>query len=107
MEEDGFIDQFVEYNTKLAEQLEVVVEDIPNLADVETEVGFHNQLVKSDREITENLVMDDLFVVGDELCIAEHLVVSNDMVGVECLAYVLKTYILLLIWSLLLLVWIH
>ena len=103
MEEVGFSDQLVEPDTKLAEQLEVVVEDIPNLVDVGVEVGFHDQLVESDMEIAEHLVMDDLVdvggdlyvaehlvvddpvAVGGELCIAEHLVVSNEIAGLACI----------------------
>ena len=42
MEEVGFFDQFVESDTELVEQLEVFVEDIPNLVDVGTEIGFHD-----------------------------------------------------------------
>ena len=37
-------------------------------------------------EIAKNLVMDDLVVVGDELCIAKHLVVKNESVGIVILA---------------------
>ena len=36
MEDFGFFDYFLESNTELAEQLEVVAEDIPNLYDVGT-----------------------------------------------------------------------
>ena len=39
-------------------------------------------------EIVENFVVDDLVVVGDELCVAEHLVVSNEISGVVSLACV-------------------
>ena len=39
-------------------------------------------------EIVEHLVVDDLVVVGGELCVVGHLVVSNEMVGVEILTYV-------------------
>ena len=49
------------------------------------EIGFHDHSFGSDMEIVENLVMDDLVVVGYELCIAEHLVVSNEIVGVVSL----------------------
>ena len=68
-------------NTKLVEKLDVVAKDIPILVDVGTEVGFHNQLAKSDMEIAEHLVMDDPITVGGELCIIEHLVVSNEISG--------------------------
>ena len=37
-------------------------------------------------EIIEHLVVDDLVSFGGELCVVEHLVVSNEMVGVEILA---------------------
>ena len=39
-------------------------------------------------KIIEHLVMDDLVVVGDELCVVEHLVVSNEIVGIASLACV-------------------
>ena len=39
-------------------------------------------------EIAEHLVIDDLVVVGGELCVAEHLVVSNEIAGVVSLACV-------------------
>ena len=86
-----------------AEQLEVVAEDIPNLVDVGVEVGFHDQLVESDMETAEHLVMDDLVdvggdlnvvehlamddpvAIGGELCIAEPLVVSNEIAGLVCI----------------------
>ena len=42
VEEVGFVEQIVEPDTKLAEQLEVVAEDIPNLVDAGTKVGFHD-----------------------------------------------------------------
>ena len=38
-------------------------------------------------EIVEHLVVDDLVVVGDELCVVKHLVVSNEVasvVSMEC-----------------------
>ena len=43
-------------------------------------------------EIAKHLVMDDLVSIGDELCVVENLVVSNEMVGVESLAYVAKDF---------------
>ena len=86
--EVGFVDQFVESDTKLVEQLEVVVEDILNLVDARIEVGFHDQLVESDMDIAEHLVMDDLVVVGNDFYIVEHLVVNNEIVGVVSLACV-------------------
>ena len=39
-------------------------------------------------EIAKHLVIDNLVTIGDELCVAEHLVVSNEIVRVEILAYV-------------------
>ena len=39
-------------------------------------------------EIVEHLVMDDPVVVGDELCVVEHLFVSNEIFGVVILACV-------------------
>ena len=86
VEEVSFFDQLMESNIELAEQQEVV-EDIPNFVDDGTEVGFHVQLVKYDMEIAEHLVMDDLVAVGDELCIVEHLFVSNEIVGVVSFAF--------------------
>ena len=85
MEEVGFANQSVEPDTKPAEQLEVVAEDIPNLVDVGMEVGFHDQLVEFDMETAEHLIMDDLVAVGGELCIVEHLVVSNEIVSLACI----------------------
>ena len=58
--------------------MEVVAKDIPNLVDAGMDIGFHDQLV-------EKLVVDDLVVVRDELCATEHLVVSNEIVGVVSL----------------------
>lgn len=88
MEEVGYVDQFVEPNIEPAEQLEVVAEDIPKLVDVGMEIGFHDQLVEFDMEIVEHSVVDDLVVVGDDLYVAEHLVVSNEIAGVVSLEYV-------------------
>ena len=88
VEEVGFADQFVELDGDPVEQLEVVAEVIPNLVDAGIEVGFHDQLVESDMETTKNLVMDDPVAVGGELCIVEHLVVSNEIDGVLSLACV-------------------
>ena len=65
----------MEYDTKPAEQLEVVVEDIPNLVDAGMEIGYHDDLV-------EHLVMDDPIVVGVELCVVGHLVVRLEIYGV-------------------------
>ena len=39
-------------------------------------------------ETTKNFVVDDLFVVGGELCSIEHLVVRNEIVGIVILACV-------------------
>ena len=66
--EVGFVDHFMESNTKHAEQLEVVSKDIPNLIDLGMDIGFHDQLATSKMEIVENLVMDDPVSIGDELC---------------------------------------
>jgi len=41
-------------------------------------------------DIVEHLVMDDLVVVGDKLCVSEHLVVSNEIAGIESLAYLFE-----------------
>ena len=71
----------MESNIDPIEQLEVVIEDIPNLVDARMDIGFHDQFV-------EHLVVDDLVVVGGELFVAKHLVVSNEILGVVSLAYV-------------------
>ena len=39
-------------------------------------------------EIAENLVMDDPIAVGDEFCVAKHVVVRNDIARVVILACV-------------------
>ena len=52
------------------------------------DIGFHDQLVGSDMEVVENLVIDDLIVVDGELCVVGHLVVSNEITGVARLACV-------------------
>ena len=52
------------------------------------DIGFHDQSIESDMEIAEHLVIDDPVVVGGELCVVEHLVVSNEIVGVASLACV-------------------
>ena len=67
----------MEPDAKPAEQQEVVAKDIPNLVDAGTEVGFHDQLVESDMETTEHLVMDDLVDVGGDLNVAEHLAMDD------------------------------
>ena len=67
-------------NVEPIEQLEVVVEDIPNLVDARTKVCFCDHLVGSDMEIAKHLVMGDLVAIGDELCVVEHLVVSLECV---------------------------
>ena len=107
MEEVGFSDQFVESDTKPIDQLEVVAKDIPNLVDDGMDIGFHYYLVGSDMEIVENLVMDDLVVVGDELCVAEHLVVSNEIASVVSLACVDGDLHITIDVDFLLLVWIR
>lgn len=88
MEEFGFVNQLVESVTKPVEKLEVVVEDILNLVDIGMEISFHDQLVEFDMDIVEHSVMDDLVVVSDDLYVAKHLVMSNEMVGVESLGCV-------------------
>ena len=82
MEEIGFVDQFVEFDKKIIEHLEVVIEAIANLVDVGIEPEFHDQMVESNMEIAEHLVVVDLVVVDDELYIAKHLIVSHDIGGV-------------------------
>ena len=52
------------------------------------DIGFHDQLVGSHMEVVENLVIDDLVVVGGKLCVAGHLVVSNEIARVVRLACV-------------------
>ena len=42
VEEVGFANQFVESDTKLAKQLEVVAKDISNLVDVGMDIDFHD-----------------------------------------------------------------
>ena len=42
MEEVGFFDQFIEFDTEPIEKLKVVVEDIPNLVDARMDIGFHD-----------------------------------------------------------------
>ena len=69
--------------------MEIFSEDIPILVDARVEFSFHDQSIRSDMEIIEHLVMDDLLVVGNELCIAKHLVVSNEITDVVSLACVL------------------
>ena len=39
-------------------------------------------------EIAEHLVVDDLVAIGGDLCVAEHLVVSNEIARVVSLACV-------------------
>ena len=43
------------------------------------DIGFHDQLVESDMEATEHLVVDDHIIVGD-------IIVSNEIVGLGSLA---------------------
>ena len=73
----------MESNIEPVEKLRVISEDIPNLVDAGMEIGFHDQLVESDREIVEHLVMESLGVVSGDLYVAEHLVVRNEMLSVE------------------------
>ena len=78
----------MESNIELVEKLKVVAEDIPILFDSGKKVGFHDQLVGLNMEIVEHLVIDDPVAIGGELYVVEHLVVTNEMVGVESLEYV-------------------
>ena len=57
--EVGFVDQCVESNMEPIEKLVVVVAEIPNLFDARIEIGFHDQLVMYNLEITKHLVMDN------------------------------------------------
>lgn len=57
--EVGFVDQCVEFDAEPAEKLVVVAEELPNLIDARIEIGFHAQLVMSNMEIAEHLVMDN------------------------------------------------
>ena len=84
VEEVGFFDQFVESNTEPIE--EFVAEDIPNLVDAELDIDFNDQLVGSDMEIVEHLVMDDPIAIGGDFYVLEHLVMRNDNFGVEFLS---------------------
>ena len=59
-----------------------VVEELPNLVD---EIGFHDQLVESDMEIVEHLVMDNQVVEGDDPYVADMDVVGMDVAGVHSL----------------------
>ena len=88
MEENGFVDQFMKSNAEPVEKFELVTEDIPNLVDTEMDIGFHDLLVGSDMEIVEHLVMDDLVVVGGDLYVAKHLLVSNETANVVSFSYV-------------------
>ena len=90
MEEVGFADQFVESDTELIEKMEVVAKDIPILVDVGIEVDFRDHLVGFNMKIVEHLFMNDLVVVGDELCVAEHVVVRNEIASVVILTCVDK-----------------
>ena len=78
----------MELDTKPIEQLEVVAKDIPNLIDARMDIRFHDQLVGFNMEIIEHLFMDDPIVVGDELYVAKHLFVSNQITSVVSLACV-------------------
>ena len=105
--------------------MEAIAKDIANLVDARMKIGFYDQLVESNMETTEylvmdglvdfvgdlnvvehlvmddpvaiggdvggdfyiaeNLVVDDPVAIGGELCIAEHLVVSNEIAGLACI----------------------
>ena len=41
-------------------------------------------------EITKHLVVDDLLSIGGEVYVVNHLVMRNEIVGVDCLAYVVE-----------------
>ena len=58
-------------------------------------------------EIAKNLVMDDPIAIGGELCVVENFVVSNEITCIVILACFMEIFMLLLMWSFLLLVWIH
>lgn len=88
--EVGFVDQFVDFDTKLVEELVVVVKKVPNPVDVGMEIFFHDQLDGFDMEITEHLVMDNQADVGDDLYVGEHLVVRNEIVDGKSLTYVME-----------------
>lgn len=78
----------MEPDTKLLEQLEVVAEDIPNLVEARMDIVFYDQSVGSYIEIIEHLIMDDPVAIGGELCVVEHLFVSNEIASVVSLACV-------------------
>lgn len=52
------------------------------------ETCFHDQLVLSDMEIVEHLVVDNQVVEGDDSYVVKNLVVSNEIDGGESLSYV-------------------
>ena len=95
-----YIQEQPSFDIELIEKLEVVAKDIPNLVDAGMDIDFYDQLVGFDMEIVENLVVDDPVVAGDELCATEHLVLSNEIVGVVSVWNVLmEIFMLLLMWS--------
>ena len=59
-----------------------VVEELPNLVD---ENCFHDQLVESDMEIVEHLVMDNQVVEGDDPYVSDMDVVVMDVADVDSL----------------------
>ena len=54
-----FVNQFKDFDAKPIEKLVDVAAEIPNLVDVGTNIGFHDQLVMSNMEIIEHLVMEN------------------------------------------------
>ena len=69
--EVGFVDQCVESDAEPIEKIVDVVVEIHNLVDARIEICFHDQLIMFDMEIAEYLVMDNQFVEGDDLYVAD------------------------------------
>ena len=81
--EVGFVDQCMVSNAKPIEKLVDVVAEIRNLVDAGIEIGFNDQLVMSDMEIVEHLVMDNQVVEGDDPYVADMDVVGMAIADVS------------------------
>ena len=83
--EVDFVDQCVESDVEPIEKPTDVVAKIPNLVDAGIEIGFYDQLVMSDMEIVECLVVDSQVVEGDDSYIVDMDVVGMVVTSVDSL----------------------
>ena len=65
------VDQCVESDVESIEKLVDFVIEIPNLVNTRIKIGFHDQLVMSNMEIVEHLVVGNQLAKGDDSYVAD------------------------------------